>query len=424
VKKAALVTNGDSLISTLDELKNMDAKVFATPKAVPILEELGIQCQALGDPVGVTRIFGFGHKEIHLFGFDLSVSDPKATRVCYEDRVFYTTPDLALHAQMMIKACLDLCAKGAVISIHGDGMFPHMAKSVMSQVRERVLTAIYDMQVCPPTYEVFSFLGEAERFRAERGFNKIDVIFAPGPMYGFRDDGLPPGVPERVSMLNRICIPGAKLLPSVRNVHILSRRTHIEGEVFPPDWTNERPRFIYGPRFQKDANPCLHASQSARDEIKRRFPKPYSTITLRESDYWPQRNSDRKAWIKASRWLQFEQLPAVVVPDTHGEDLPGCENFTPAAWDVDLRLALYEGAKLNLGIVTGPMVLCMFSAVKPPYIMFQIPDDSPGTRESFLMEQGIKPGDRWTDNGWTIWEKDSPENVIRVLSDWKEVGMK
>jgi hypothetical protein len=93
MKRAAFVADGLSLLDTLDELRELQPKVFAMPKAAVILEEAGIHCQALSDPLGILRIFGFGHKEIHLFGFDLCNQDGEGQRVAFEDRVFYTTPD-------------------------------------------------------------------------------------------------------------------------------------------------------------------------------------------------------------------------------------------------------------------------------------------------------------------------------------------
>lgn len=417
MKPAAFVSDGASLASDLPALKALDAKVFATPKAAEILELAGIPAQVLGDPFGVNRIFSFGHKTIHLFGFDLS-SDG-GTRVCFESRVFYTTPDQAAHAQMLLRACLELMGRGATICVHGGGMFQHMAIAVMRQAQERVLKAVYDMQVCPPTYEFFSFLSQAEKYRAENGFTCIDMTFFPGPMYGFRDDGLPPGPAERQSMLHRICVSGARLLPTVRNTHVMQARAHVDGDVFPPDWTNDRPRFLYGPKFQKNGYRCLVSTQAARDEINRRFSKPYTTITLREAEYWPNRNSDLAAWSRAARALQYRGTPAIIVPDTHGRGINGQESFEPASWDVDLRLALYESAVLNLGVMNGPMVLPMFAVEPAPYLIFQKPDEtSPGTQEAFMQAQGIRPGDHYTDNGWTLWEQDTPENVERAVQSW------
>lgn len=420
MRPAAFVSTGPSFESTLDELRALNAKVFGSAEAVKRLEEAGIHAQELGDPVGIERIFKFGHKEIHLFGFDCSIQDENATRVAFENRVFFTTQALAQHAQMLVGACLDLAEKGAKISVHGSGMFPHMVRSVMRDAGERVLTAIYDMQVAPPTYEVFNFLATAEKYRIEKGFTSIDLIFLPGPIFGFRDDGLPPSPAERASMLHRICVSGARLLPSVRNVHVMNKRSQIAAkDVFPPDWTNEKPRFAYGPKYQKNGLRCLVSTQAARDEINRRFPKPYTTITLREAEYWTNRNSNRAAWERAARWLQFEGKPAVVVPDTHGTGLHGVAEFAPASWDPDLRLALYESAELNLFIANGPMALCILAAEPCPYIMFSIPDEtSPATQQAFLDANGMKLGDQWSSNGLTLWESDTPDNVIRALEGW------
>jgi hypothetical protein len=418
LKPAAFVSDGPSLAGQMSVLKALEAKVFATPKALPILEAEGIRAQPMGDPIGITRIFNFGHKTIHLFGFDLCSAVEEGTRICFDSRIFYTTPDQAMHAQMMIRAAMELRAKGASICVHGDGMLQSMASSVMRKSQERVLNAVYDMQVCPPTYEFFSFLSQAEKYRAENGFTSIDVLFFPGPMHGFRDDGLPPSAPERQSMLHRICVSGSRLLPTVRNVHVMQARSHVEGEVFPPDWSNDRPRYLYGPKYQKNGHRCLAATQAARDEINLRFTQPYATITLRQAEYWPNRNSDLKSWDRVARELRARGIAVVVVPDTHGKGLQGCEEFTPAAWDIDLRLALYESAVLNLGVANGPMALLHLAVEECPYIVFQQPAEDSATHQSFLDEQGIRNGDQWSENGWTVWEKDEPENVMRALAEW------
>jgi hypothetical protein len=419
MKPAAFVSTGPSLEATLGELRELDAKVFGGEEAVRRLEQEGIRAQELGDPIGLSRIFSFGHKEIHLFGFDCSIPDENATRVCFENRVFFTTPDLAMHAQMLVRACLELTEKGASIAIHGDGMFPHMARTVMRDSQVRVLTAIYDMQVAPPTYEIFTFLSAAEKYRLDKGFDCIDLIFLPGPMFGFRDDGLPPSVPERQSMLHRVCVSGARLLPSVRNVHVMTARSHISSQdVFPPDWTNDRPRFAYGPKYQKNGLRCLVSTQAARDEINRLFQKKYATITLREAEYWPSRNSNLKAWDAAARELQWSGVEPVIIPDTHGAGIPKFKNFWPAAWDVDLRMALYESAEMNFFVSNGPMSLCILGAEKCPYTTFILRDGSPATNEEFLAANGVNIGDQWSENGRAYYEDDTVESVVRVIRQW------
>jgi hypothetical protein len=102
MKPAALVHDGASLGQTLGELRALGARVFATPKAVEILEAAGIHATPTAFEGGVTRIHSFGHKEIHLFGFDLCSDGTEGARMCLEDRVFYTNDVLAKQASDLL----------------------------------------------------------------------------------------------------------------------------------------------------------------------------------------------------------------------------------------------------------------------------------------------------------------------------------
>lgn len=285
----------------------------------------------------------------------------------------------------------------------------------------RSLTAIYDLWTSPPTYDFFTFLVEAERWRRDKKYDCIDLAIMPGPVNGFRQDNLPPDVEERRGMLQRVVVAGARLLPSIRNIFIILDRVRFEErDIFPPDWRNLAPVSCYGACFQINGLQCLRATDGARTEIASRFKQPYATITLREAAYWPDRNSNKEAWDEAARVLLGRGIVPVVVPDTHGTGLQSGLTFDTAAWDIDLRLALYEGAVLNLGVATGPMSLNLLAEKRPPYIMLNIlsDDGAPAHKEEFLASHGLKMGDHFSANGWTIWEKDSAENIIRQLEAW------
>lgn len=287
----------------------------------------------------------------------------------------------------------------------------------------KALVAVYDLWTSPPTYDFFTFLVEAERYRRTQKYDCIDLAFLPGPNEGFREDGLPPPAEERRGMLHRVCVGGARLLPSVRNVLVLKQRVWLdEQNIFPPDWKNMAPVSCYGVCFQVNGLQCLRATDGARAEVAKRYPGKYATITLRHADYWPARNSNDAAWDDAALWLVGKGIQPVIVPDTHGHSIGKWETCDAAAWDIDLRLALYERALVNAGTTTGPFVLCMLSEMRAPYIMLNVisSDDAPAHKEDFLAAHGLKVGDNYSENGITVWKKDSAENIIEALSQWFE----
>src|SRR6267378_1684443 len=86
----------------------------------------------------------------------------------------------------------------------------------------------------------------------------------------------------------------------------------------------------------------------------------YITITMRSSFRNKWRDSNRPEWIKIQKWLQDRGEEVVVVEECEHQPL-----------DLEYRMALYCGAKMNLAVGNGPMVLCWLS--EAPYLTFQLP---------------------------------------------------
>src|SRR5687768_13436616 len=83
------------------------------------------------------------------------------------------------------------------------------------------MIACYDLARCPPTYDVVAFLALAEAERLRRGDDQINVHILPGPVGGFRRDGLwPHSIAERELMRDRVLHPLCYLLPSVVSVSV------------------------------------------------------------------------------------------------------------------------------------------------------------------------------------------------------------
>lgn len=119
---------------------------------------------------------------------------------------------------------------------------------------------------------------------------------------------------------------------------------------------------------QGEAIPRFAASAQAR-EAARSYIKSWGrrvvTITARESTPRDARDTDGHQWMLVREWLTQRGWHVVWVPDTRQALL----SMQPAfAIDLDLRLALYQEATLNLHVNAGPAHLCWYTDA--PFIQF------------------------------------------------------
>jgi hypothetical protein len=227
-----------------------------------------------------------------------------------------------------------------------------------------VLTAYYDLQCAPPTYDIVAFLCEAERQRCRRGCDAVAIEILPGPLGGFRDDRLwPHSIAERREMLFRVAIPMAQLLPRA-SVKLCEER--------PP---NPAPHSIgwqqslYGLRLQVDCmgegiRPLRPPYAAARD------PR-LVTMTLREAEHWPQRNSNVEEWRRAGEIIAARGFDVVVVRETRFADMPlgTLPIDAHAARDIGARAALYRSAVCNMFVSNGPAWFAL--ALDAPVLMLK-----------------------------------------------------
>lgn len=378
-----------------------------------------------GSTVGLKALYlaGFsGYRNFHLFGMDSSyretshhaytqpLNDGEQVHDVEVDGVkFRAAVWMIFQAEEFQQIAASFAEQDCVITVSGDGLLPHVAHRISRNYR--VVTAVYDLMVCPPTYDFISFLCEAERYRLEIGAEAIDIVIQPGPVDGFREDVLPDSNASRVGMLYRVVMGACRLLPSVRNVEVLKMRKRVEGaDIFPVGYLKDPSIQNYGVSFFPSAMPVISSTKSARKAIK--FDKPYVTITLRESSHWPQRNSQRKEWERAARRIENLGYAVVWVPDVESADA------NQYSWDIDLRLALYEKAAINLGINNGPM--CMLFYANAQYLIFKmVTEELPWTAADFLERAGIPEGN--TRNGRIIWKEDKEDVIVDEFMDYMEL---
>lgn len=384
-----------------------------------------------GTTVGLSAmalVYALGYRFMHLYGYDSSYREGSLHAYPQDDpqrliceatafgKTFQTTIAMAKQADLFPALSNRLIDLGCEITIRGDGLLPWVSEQTALQ--KHSLTAVYDLACSPPTYDFMSFLSEAEKYRIENGFDGMDVVFQPGPKDGFRDDDLPPSLEHRQSMLHRICVSSCRLVSSVRNIEVLKQRKQIEGCVFPEGWAIDNPVSHYGTRYFKNSPPVFKPSKVAKEQIKRDFGERYITITLRNTDYWPARNSNMDAWNEVKEWLRSEGYQVVIVPDTNSKMV----GYAPAAWDIDLRCALYEGAIVNLFVTNGPAALCICMDAK--HIIFKpICEGSNATTREFLFAHGLDIGDNFNDRGTLVWEDDDAETIIRETRNFLQTQL-
>lgn len=372
-----------------------------------------------GTTVGLKAMYlaGFsGFQRFHLFGMDSSYRDgehhayPQALNddqevheVTVDGVKFQAAVWMIYQAEEFQHIATSFADQDCIITVSGDGLLPHIARRISRHIR--IVTAVYDLEVCPPTYDFISFLGEVERYRKQIGAESIDMIFMPGSADGFRADNLPDSHQSRLGMIHRVCVGACRLLPSIRNVEVLkTRRRIMADDVFPVEYLKNPTIQFYGSGFVEGAYPCLQATEAARAHVKRKFKKPYITITLRQSSHWPDRNSNIPAWNKVGIALESRGYQIAWVPDI--ED-PSANEFS---WDVDLRFALYEGAQMNLGINNGPTCMLFYSDL--PFILFKmVTEGIPWCEPEFFKSIGMLEGP--FKSGKLIWGPDTYERIIQ-----------
>lgn len=283
-----------------------------------------------------------------------------------------------------------------------------------------MLTCFYDLDVCPPKYDFLAFLICSEAARIQAREQTFRIVIVPGRCQGFREDLLFPRKPEdRQRMLQNVVLPMPQLLPCKPDiVHVKDREAAREflkeGMIFPQGYTLEKPIKRYSPKFmfvaiKNDFYPLRYPEILEQDN-------KLITITLRESHYWTERNSNRSAWLSLADKLIERGFKVQIIPDIDS-DLSHFEKYdikTAEITDLLARIRLYSQARLNLFISNGPTwVAVMTRGVN--CLVFKVATEgavmnSPSSFEKFDFPTGSQPSRK---NCRLVWEEDTEEVLVR-----------
>ena len=171
--------------------------------------------------------------------------------------------------------------------------------------------------------------------------------------------------------------------------------------------------------YQNGANfKIFKGTDHANQQIKLSLNSEYIVLTIRFSKYFAERNIDISEWFKFYEYLVAQGHTVVVIPDQ--EDCFRSREYTkfpwvvfePAAFDVDLRMALCCGAKLNFASSNGPSSLLCFSEAK--FLLFDLLRGGIIKKSWWERHNGFPVGENYPwlgQNQRLVWEDSSFETL-------------
>lgn len=305
------------------------------------------------------------------------------------------------------------------------------------------LYAFFDLQVAPISYDASIFAAAADLTRRRMGLSRIHFVIVPGIKNGLKEERKAYeailDISARFWRLHNIVLPVFMLVPSFSGLSILPSRNladqmraaasdliyplhyepglpvaHWHSEILTEDQTHGEIGVLRSsPQGLRYVDRWLASRLAGRRLV---------TITIRDYDFMPARNSNVDAWASFAQRLDTTKYLPIFVLDTERTldpipaSLSGFEIFREAAWNVGLRMALYETSYVNLGVNNGPSFMCALNS-KTRILIFKIVTPGvPQTTEELISKLGYKIGGQLpyaTRYQRMIWEDDTLNIIER-----------
>ncbi len=312
-----------------------------------------------------------------------------------------------------------------------------------------LLYAFYDRAVSPDGFDIIGFLALAEAERVRMGLDGIHVVVVPPP----HDHFLKPGEDseafdepdERLRdqaasqwYEQNILLPCCWMLPSCKGVTRSSSRDesqaifhHVATNVFPQVYTVEQPIPCYSWIKVVDVSRKsyfslpLRATRKGLHYVQRwldaHLPdKKVVTITVRESIYHQDRNSQFDEWVHFAHMIEAQGYLPLWVRDTEVSmepppgELDGQMIFKEVPWNLELRMALYELAYLNMFTGSGPSVMANYNQ-EVRLVRFELTrSEHFGCSSEHMAEEGLPVGSQLPGSGdfqRTVWAEEKRDRL-------------
>jgi len=296
----------------------------------------------------------------------------------------------------------------------------------------------YDLTANPITYDFSSFLFSVEIKRKQLGLTFIDIFFVLPTWSSVVQNKTDPDETEH--RLFEILLGVTRLLPSVRYRSILGRDACLSlVSGYQHRWPHEFSCYssvkatLLFPKTSSEYFPLIKLPSAAITRIEqylRRFPnKKILTVTLRNSQHIPSRNSSVSDWMRFEDWLG-DEYQVIYLPDAeyldchHRQALGEREVFEAGCANVVLRAALYHCAFANLGVVSGPINLALCDHAARTLVFYNVDAYPVDYWRNIMRTYGHRIGDQepyHTDAQRFAYVDDSFENLRAEYLKFKKI---
>ena len=287
----------------------------------------------------------------------------------------------------------------------------------------RIFTVFCDLSFCPVSYD---FLPWLVRARMEAGGRPVHAVIVP------KEDGLggfsrhwgkhdAAAARWRLWHIVMAACPLAEVsvtLAASRDYAMKLCNSMKNADTWWPDGKAHFIAPVVGAARKGATVPLFKATEAAKRYVAAHLGggDRVITLTLRNQTTDADRNTDPIAWDKFARWLMDSGRRVVILDDTN-DALRAGRGYYEA--DLDLRLALYESAVMNVVGNNGPAEFLKFSSA--PYMAFDL-GLTDGWRQHFRKYCGLDVGEQlpWaTPSQWLIYKPSTLDNLKAEFMRWE-----
>jgi hypothetical protein len=284
----------------------------------------------------------------------------------------------------------------------------------------KILTAIYDLEVSPITFDITKFLLLAEQYKNEHNYSDLNVlIVAPSRSRlanlierysNFSDEMI--GLEFFENRIEKLFEPLITLTIDQANWQYVGDRDSLEkyflhGHIFPANYSISDPVAAYGIDCLIDllnkggVLPSLYTDEKQELSVERYLaqfnllPSKTLLVFLRQTPYETWRNSDVASWTSFANTRIMEGYQVVWFSDAESgndrllSDLPGvlCDNE-----DILFRAAFVSRCAASFFVNGGTATLARYNHQAVSATFKLIEKNSPATSKQFWANKGIAYG--------------------------------